>query len=41
LIRLGEVGGEALGLAAGVATLSLPVVEARAAYESGLPGLFS
>jgi phosphoribosylformylglycinamidine synthase subunit PurL len=41
LIRLGEVGGETLELAAGVATLSLPVAEARAAYQSGLPGLFS
>ncbi len=41
LIRLGEVGGEALELTAGVATLSVPVEEARAAYESGLPGLFS
>ncbi len=41
LIRLGEVGGEALELAAGVATLSLPVEEAKTAYERGLPGRFS
>jgi phosphoribosylformylglycinamidine synthase subunit PurL len=41
LIRLGEVGGEALELTAGIATLSLPVEEARTAYERGLPGRFS
>jgi len=41
LLRLGEVGGEALGLTAGVATLSLPVEEAKTAYERGLPGRFS
>ena len=41
LIRLGEVGGEVLELTAGVATLSLPVEEARTAYERGLPGRFS
>ena len=41
LIRLGEVGGEALELTAGVATLSLPVEEAKTAYEQALPGRFS
>jgi phosphoribosylformylglycinamidine synthase subunit PurL len=41
LIRLGEVGGETLELAAGVATLSLLVEEAEAVYEGALPGLFS
>jgi phosphoribosylformylglycinamidine synthase subunit PurL len=41
LIRLGEVGGEALELTAGVARLSLPVEEARTAYERELPGRFS
>jgi phosphoribosylformylglycinamidine synthase subunit PurL len=41
LIRLGEVGGEVLELTAGVATLSLPVEEAKTAYERGLPGRFS
>jgi phosphoribosylformylglycinamidine synthase subunit PurL len=41
LITLGEVGGEALELTAGVATLSLPVEEAKTAYERGLPGRFS
>ena len=41
LIRLGEVGGDALELTAGVATLSLPVEEARTAYERGLPDRFS
>jgi hypothetical protein len=41
LIMLGEVGGEALELTAGVATLSLPVEEAKTAYEQALPGRFS
>ncbi|HEX4760004.1 MAG TPA: AIR synthase-related protein, partial [Thermoleophilaceae bacterium] len=41
LIRLGEVGGEALDLTAGVARLSLPVEEARSVYERGLPDRFS
>jgi phosphoribosylformylglycinamidine synthase subunit PurL len=41
LLRLGEVGGSALELTTGVATLSLPVEEARTAYERGLPGRFS
>ena len=41
LIRLGEVGGESLALTAGVATLNVPVGEARTAYEGGLPGRFS
>jgi phosphoribosylformylglycinamidine synthase subunit PurL len=41
LIRLGEVGGEALELTAGVARLSLPVEEARGVYERGLPDRFS
>jgi hypothetical protein len=41
LIRLGEVGGEALDLTAGVARLSLPVEEARGVYERGLPDRFS
>jgi phosphoribosylformylglycinamidine synthase len=41
LVRLGEVGGDALELTAGVATLSLPVEEAKTAYERGLPGRFS
>src|SRR5205823_123575 len=41
LIALGEVGGEALELTAGVARLSLPVEEAKTAYERGLPGRFS
>jgi phosphoribosylformylglycinamidine synthase II len=41
LLRLGEVGGDALDLTAGVARLSLPVEEAQTAYERGLPGRFS
>jgi hypothetical protein len=41
LILLGEVEGESLELTAGVATLSLPVEEARAAHERGLPDRFS
>jgi phosphoribosylformylglycinamidine synthase subunit PurL len=41
LLRLGEVGGEAIELATGVATLSLSVEEAQTAYERGLPGRFS
>jgi phosphoribosylformylglycinamidine synthase subunit PurL len=41
LIRLGEVGGDALELTAGIATLSLPVEEAKSAYEQALPGRFS
>jgi hypothetical protein len=35
------VGGEALELAAGVATLSVPVEEAASAYQHGLPDRFS
>jgi phosphoribosylformylglycinamidine synthase subunit PurL len=41
LILLGEVAGESLELTAGVATLTLPVEEARAAHERGLPDRFS
>jgi phosphoribosylformylglycinamidine synthase subunit PurL len=41
LIRLGEVGGEALELTAGVARLCIPVEEAKTAYERGLPDRFS
>jgi phosphoribosylformylglycinamidine synthase subunit PurL len=41
LIRLGEVGGDALELTAGIARLSLPVEEAKTAYERVLPGRFS
>jgi phosphoribosylformylglycinamidine synthase len=41
VIHLGEVGGEALELAAGVATLSVPVEEAASAYQHGLPDRFS
>jgi len=41
LILLGEVGGDSLALTAGVATLNVPVEEARAAYEGGLPDRFS
>jgi phosphoribosylformylglycinamidine (FGAM) synthase-like enzyme len=41
LIRLGEVGGDALELTAGIASLSLPVEEAKTAYERGLPDRFS
>ena len=41
LLRLGEVGGESLELTAGIATLSVSVEEARAAFQSGLPGCFS
>jgi phosphoribosylformylglycinamidine synthase len=41
LLRLGEVGGEALALTAGVATLSITVEEAKTPYEQGLPDRFS
>jgi phosphoribosylformylglycinamidine synthase len=41
LILLGEVAGDSLELTAGVATLTLPVEEARAAHERGLPDRFS
>jgi phosphoribosylformylglycinamidine synthase II len=41
LILLGEVAGDSLDLTAGVARLSLPVEEARAAHERGLPDRFS
>jgi hypothetical protein len=41
LIRLGEVGGDALELTGGVATLSVPVEEAKTAYQQGLPDHFS
>jgi phosphoribosylformylglycinamidine synthase subunit PurL len=41
LILLGEVAGESIDLTAGVATLTLPVEEARAAHERGLPDRFS
>jgi phosphoribosylformylglycinamidine synthase len=41
LLRLGEVGGDAIELTTGVATLSLSVEEAQTAYERGLPGRFS
>jgi hypothetical protein len=41
LILLGEVAGDSLELTAGVATLSVPVEEARTAYERGLPDRFS
>jgi phosphoribosylformylglycinamidine synthase len=41
LLRLGEVGGEALELTVGIARLSLPVEEAKTAYERELPGRFS
>jgi phosphoribosylformylglycinamidine synthase len=40
LLRLGEVGGDALELAVGVATLSLSVEEARTVYGRGLSGRF-
>jgi phosphoribosylformylglycinamidine (FGAM) synthase-like enzyme len=41
LLRLGEVGGDAIELATGVATLSISVEEAKTVYERGLPGRFS
>jgi hypothetical protein len=41
LLRLGEVGGDAIELTTGVATLSLSVEEVQTAYERGLPGRFS
>jgi phosphoribosylformylglycinamidine synthase subunit PurL len=41
LLRLGEVGGDSIKLTAGIATLSIPVEEARAAYQRGLPDRFS
>jgi phosphoribosylformylglycinamidine synthase len=41
VIRLGEVGGDALEIAAGTATLSVSVGEAKSAYEHGIPDRFS
>jgi phosphoribosylformylglycinamidine synthase subunit PurL len=41
LLRLGEVGGEALELTAGIARLSLRVEEARTAQQGGLSDRFS
>ncbi|MBX5468422.1 MAG: phosphoribosylformylglycinamidine synthase subunit PurL [Thermoleophilaceae bacterium] len=38
-LRLGEVGGDALEIDVGAATLSLRVDEARSLYEGGLPDL--
>jgi phosphoribosylformylglycinamidine synthase len=41
VIHLGEVGGDALELSVGVATLSVPVGDAKSAYEHGISGRFS
>jgi phosphoribosylformylglycinamidine synthase subunit PurL len=41
VVRLGEVGGEAVELAAGAATLRVEVDAARTAFESGVSDHFS
>jgi phosphoribosylformylglycinamidine synthase len=41
VVRLGEVGGDRLELAASTATLSLPVEALKSAYEQAIPDLLS